>query len=465
MLRSLFALSLALLLAAPLVQAQGYGEPYGQPYDGLGGVRRAPSTGVRLGVGVGPSIYNGPDVLAGTSQRDNVIATNLGVTAELSVPFTPQFYGRLVGGLLNIGADDDRADVTGSTGGVPDARYNPWLTSETILAEGNLLYYLTPPATSTVSPYVFSGLSGLFATGDAVDGIRRSALAIPVGLGFEVRATRNLSFFAEGSYRFGLTRLADDADAVARANSGPEPPVDHCMEHPEKPECKPPTCDEEPNNPECKPVSCHEDPTQPSCQCYLNPSLPGCPGVGNDGASRRTRAGTGLILGGLRLGFNPAPPAYVPPPYIPPPVIVEPPPVVEPPVRAVCDLVELNTLYFDYGSATLDPRARALLNENVELLLANPACCVFIDSYLDHAEQDRFGMPLGGRRAQAVYDYYLSRGVEAGRLQIRNRGVAEPNCDKEDPGPGCERNRRVESLPVDCERFQFLLQNPSYSPY
>jgi outer membrane protein OmpA-like peptidoglycan-associated protein len=452
MLRFVFALGLALVLAAPQAQAQDYGQPYGSSYDGLSAGPRtaAPSTGVRLGIGVGPSFYFGPDVLAGTSLRDNVVATNVGVTAELTVPFTPQLYGRLMGGLLNIGADDNRADVTGSRGGVPDARYNPYLTSETILAEGNLLYYLTPPATSAVSPYVFSGLSGLFATGDAVNGINRSALAIPVGLGVEVRATRNLSFFAEGSYRFGLTRVADD-NVAATANASMGDP--HCDAYPEKPECKPPTCDEEPNNPECKPVSCHEDPTQPSC-----------PGTGSDGdAAGRSRFNSGLILGGLRLGFNPAPRAIVPPPYIPPPVVVQPPLVVEPPpVRAVCDLVELNTIYFDYGSATLTPRARALLAENVELLLANPECCVFVDSYLDHAEQDRFGMPVGGRRAQAVYDYYLSRGVEAGRLQIRNRGVAEPNCDKEDPGPGCERNRRVESIPVDCERFRFLLENPSY---
>lgn len=451
MLRSLFALGLALALAAPSVQAQGYGDPYGRPYDGLSAGSRAPSTGVRLGIGIGPYFYAGPDVLAGTSRRDNVVATNLGVTAEVSAPFTPQLYGRLMGGLLNIGADDSRADVVASTGGAPDARYNPYLTSQTILAEGNLLYYFTPPATAAVSPYVFSGLSGLFATGDAVSGINRSALAIPVGLGVEFRVARNLSLFAEGSYRFGLTPVASDV-SLAMANSGPEDPG-HCGTDPTKPECKPPTCDQDPTNPNCKPVSCHEDPTQPSCP----------PGVGNgNDASDRERFNSGLILGGLRLGFNPAPRPVVPP-YIPPPV-VEPPPVAPPPVRAVCDLVELNTLYFDYGSATLNPRARALLNENVELLLENPECCVFIDSYIDHAEQDQFGMPIGGRRAQAVYDYYLSRGVEAGRLQIRNRGVAEPNCDKEDPGPGCERNRRVESIPVDCERFLFLLQNPSYSP-
>ncbi len=89
-------------------------------------------------------------------------------------------------------------------------------------------------------------------------------------------------------------------------------------------------------------------------------------------------------------------------------------------------------------------------------MVTDPACCVYIDGYTDTSEGDRFGLGLSERRALAVYDYYLGRGVNARRLQVRNRGVAMPNCDKEDPGPGCEMNRRVESLPLDCERFRFL---------
>lgn len=462
MIRSLLALAMAVALAAPPALAQDY--PHHRPdrgYDGYGyGYDEpAPSTGVRVGVGVGPYIYFGPDVLAGSSLRDNVVATNVGVTAEVTVPFTSQLYGRLLGGALNIGADDDRADVTGSTGGVPDARYNPFLTSLTWLAEGNLMYYFTPPATSAVSPYIFTGLSGLFATGDAAPGVGRSALAIPVGFGIEARVARNLSLFAEGSYRFGLTEVATTLPATA--NMGPT----DCSENPDLPECKPPTCEEKPDDPECKPAQCHDTPGAPGCPpvpCHVNPNQPGCVGNGGD-ARDRTRFNSGLVLAGLRLGFNPAPPAYVPPPYIPPAPEPEPLPEPEPePVRPVCDLVELNTLYFDYGSTALTPRARALLNENVELLLENPECCIFVDSYTDHSERDEFGIPLGRRRAQAVYDYYLSRGVSASRMQIRARGVAEPNCDKEDPGRGCERNRRVESLPLDCERFQMMLTDPSY---
>ena len=140
-----------------------------------------------------------------------------------------------------------------------------------------------------------------------------------------------------------------------------------------------------------------------------------------------------------------------------------PPPAPEPP--RVCSLVELNAVTFDYGSTTLDTRARRRLDENVALLLESPECCVFVDGYVDESEFDTFEAPVADRRARAVAAYYLSRGVDEGRLQVRDRGLAVPSCDKEDPGPGCRRNRRVESLPVDCERFRFLIENPSYDPY
>ena len=457
MTRLLFALGL-LLLAAPFASAQGYDGPYAgdsRPvYNGLDrpGSRPAP---IRIGVGVGPYVYLGPDLLVGPLfYQDDVVSTTLGVTADVSFPLgSSQLYGRLLGGVLNIGADNGRLDVGTYTADgtfIQDASYNPFLTSETILAEGNLLYYITPPATSAFSPYVFTGLGALIATGDAALGVSRTALALPLGAGLEVRLTDALSIYGEAAYRIGLNSVGSEVASLLRtANFGGGDPV-YCSDFPDDPDCKPKPCeDPDSTDPICKPC---DDPASTN---------PNCPEVGGNGDSNfRTRFNSALFTGGLRLSFGApsAPPPYIPPP---PPVFVEPPPPT-PPAPQVCDLVELNTLYFDYGSSTLDRRARALLDENVELLLDNPNCCVFIDGFTDTSEYDRFGMPLAGRRAQAVYDYYLSRGVTASRLQIRNRGVATPNCDKEDPGPGCERNRRVESLPMDCERFQYLLENPSY---
>ena len=407
-------------------------------YNGLDDPYAREAPGVRVGLGVGPYIYAGPDILTGNAaDQDDVVATNLGVTAEISFPLSGQLYGRLVGGLLNIGADDDRADLP------LGPSQNPFLTSQTILAEANLLYYLTPPGRGALAPYVFSGLSGLFATGDAAPGVETTALAIPVGLGVEYGVSRNLSLFAEGSFRFGLTDVAGPF-VGANLSAGAD------------------VCDA--SGPDYDYHTCKKQNREPYCS--NGGDLPNCDEVENNGdGDVRSRFNSGLILAGLRLGFGGAPaPAYIPEPepvYVPEP---EPEPIPEP-QPLVCDLVELNSVYFDYGAGTLDRRGRSLLDENVELLLSNPACCVFIDGYTDTSEGDRFGLGLAGRRAQAVYDYYLGRGVSASRLQIRNRGVAAPDCDKEDPGQGCERNRRVESLPVDCERFRFLLDNPSYDPY
>lgn len=428
---------LALALFAATATAQpGYDRPVynGLDYDTYDDAR----PGVRVGVGIGPYIYAGPDILVGSAAlQDDVISTNLGVTGEVSFPLSGNLYGRVLGGILNIGADDVRPDL-------PFAAANPFLTSQTYLAEANLMYYLTPPGRG-FAPYVFSGLSGLFASGDAAPGVETTALAIPVGLGFEYGISRNLALYTEASYRFGLTEVGTE---TVRSRAGFSPDV----------------CDKKSsdyNEQACRdkggtPIpTCEQDPSQDRCRDVIN---------GRD-SNFRTRFNSGLITAGLRLGFGGAPSPRVPV-YEPlPPVRPETPrpPVIETP--QVCDLVELNSVYFDYGTGSLDRRGRALLDENVDLLLSNPACCVFIDGYTDTSEGDRFGMSLAGRRAQAVYDYYLSRGVSASRLQIRNRGVAVPACDKEDPGPGCERNRRVESLPVDCERFQFLLENPSYDPY
>ncbi len=457
MTRLLLALGLLALTLPAAAQTDPYGNPsYGNPYGpSYQAGARSQAVGVRIGVGVGASVYQGPDILVGPLQlQDDVVATNLAVTGEVSFPLgSEQLRGRLLGGLLNIGAEDSRADVP--------AGANPFLTSEVILAEGNLMYYLAAPGRAAFAPYLFTGLGGLFATGDAAPGVKSSILQIPVGVGAELALTRNLSIYGEAAYRFGLTSVGTQTGAaLANVSAGP------CLPGDITPACKP--CDDPTTtNPACKPCD-RPGSTNPVCLPCDNPNStdPGCPDVANGGnSSFGTRFNTSLFTGGLRLGFNPAPA-----PYIPPPVVFQPPhpdpPVVmpEPPAR-VCNLVELNPVYFDYGSSTVSTRARALLNENVELLLANPECCVFVDGTIDNQEMTRFGMPLGGRRAQAVYDYYLSRGVSASKLQIRNRGESTPNCDKEDPGIGCERSRRVETLPVDCDRFRALLENPASNPY
>jgi outer membrane protein OmpA-like peptidoglycan-associated protein len=112
---------------------------------------------------------------------------------------------------------------------------------------------------------------------------------------------------------------------------------------------------------------------------------------------------------------------------------------------------ELNAVYFDFEMSSLSAEARSRLDENIELLRRCPDICVVINGYADPQETDQ--LRLSERRAQEVMDYYVSNGIDAGRLQARGLGEA-PACNpKEDPGPGDRNCRRAESIPVDCDRM------------
>jgi outer membrane protein OmpA-like peptidoglycan-associated protein len=373
-------------------------------------------------------LYNGPNTLYDIPglEQENVTEVNPAVTGFVSFPLSgDQLRARLLAGVLNIGGV--RNSLIDLNGG------NPFLANEQLLLEGDLVIHLNSPATSTVSPYLFGGLGALiadpFGNDDIADDLDRDRVAyvLPLGVGLDLNLTRNLSLFGEASYRLPLNDVGEGS-LVSPFFEG---------------------CD---GDPDCI-AKCEQFPEDP--ECVLSDSE----------EEFDTKFGSALFTGGLKFGLGSRrAQAFIPPP---PPereiiveretVYVEQPRPPAPEAPRVCELVELNPVYFDHGSATLSTRAERLLDENIELLLDDNACCVFIDGYTDTSEFERFGMGLSGRRAQAVYDYYLSQGVGASRIQLRNRAAATPPCDKEDPGIGCSRNRRVESLPMDCERFELML--------
>ena len=439
--------SLLLLATAAFAAAAADAQPVYRPIEDDRGY---PAPGVRIGLSAGAMTYFGPDLinintdpgaLNSLDNQDGVTQTRPAVSAFVSFPLgTDRLYGRLQAGLGNLGADF-RADV-------PVAGANPFLTNEWFLGEADLLFNIISPRRTLVVPYLFSGFGVLYADpfgqDDDLDalGHDRTALYIPAGAGIDFRVTRNVSLFLEAAVRFGLGNSGraysfsgGPAAVPAPMYYSTGPTGDPCEKKPWKPECQP------------KPPDCPTNPNQPGCV------------LDDDETRFDRRFDFASLMGGVAIGFAPAPAVFIPPPPPPPPPPPIVPEVVETPPLPVCDLVELNSVYFEHGSATLSAGARALLAENLLLLREDPECCIFIDGYTDASEADRFGMPLAGRRAQAVYDYYLENGVAASRMHVRNRGTSVPDCDKEDEGPGCQRGRRVETVPMDCERFRMILES------
>lgn len=123
------------------------------------------------------------------------------------------------------------------------------------------------------------------------------------------------------------------------------------------------------------------------------------------------------------------------------------------------DKLELkDKLYFALDQATLDPASFPVLDETAEALKANTAFKVQIDGHSDSTGGEAHNQTLSERRAQAVRDYLVSRGVAPARLTWKGFSSSVP-VDTNQTSAGRENNRRVEFVVAliildDAERAQ-----------
>jgi OOP family OmpA-OmpF porin len=166
----------------------------------------------------------------------------------------------------------------------------------------------------------------------------------------------------------------------------------------------------------------------------------------------------------LTVGFNyafnkPAPPP--PPPAPPPPapvVVVETPPPPPPPPPARFEKITLSaTELFGFDSAKLSmPQPK--LDDIAAALQADPSITdVDITGYADRLGSAKYNLKLSQRRADAVRDYLVSKGVDSKRLKTYGKGAANPvvtcnNKKRADLIKCLEPNRRVEVEQITVER-------------
>jgi outer membrane protein OmpA-like peptidoglycan-associated protein/opacity protein-like surface antigen len=102
----------------------------------------------------------------------------------------------------------------------------------------------------------------------------------------------------------------------------------------------------------------------------------------------------------------------------------------------------LRGVNFEYNSAQLTPQDEAILDSVADILAQRPQFAVEVQGHTDGSGPDAYNQDLSERRASAVRDYLVGRGVPAGRLTARGYGESEPVAGN-DTAEGRALNRRV----------------------
>ena len=103
----------------------------------------------------------------------------------------------------------------------------------------------------------------------------------------------------------------------------------------------------------------------------------------------------------------------------------------------------ISDLKFDYNKWDIKPQYYSGLDNGVNILNLNPTMKVEIQGHTDSIGSDAFNKTLSEKRAKAVMDYLVSRGISTDRLTAVGMGEADPIATNATP-EGRAENRRVE---------------------
>jgi len=106
-------------------------------------------------------------------------------------------------------------------------------------------------------------------------------------------------------------------------------------------------------------------------------------------------------------------------------------------------LVILERVFFKSGSSVLEPDASRSLDQAAESLIYWSDVKVEIGGYTDNRGSDGQNRALSLDRAKAVRTYFVTKGIDASRLEVKGYGSQNPVADNNTPD-GQSQNRRVE---------------------
>jgi OmpA-OmpF porin, OOP family len=105
--------------------------------------------------------------------------------------------------------------------------------------------------------------------------------------------------------------------------------------------------------------------------------------------------------------------------------------------------IVLNNVFFDFDKATLKTESYPELNRVVDLLTEQTGIQIEISGHTDAVGSDEYNLGLSNRRANAVKNYLVGKGVPAERISAVYFGETKP-VDSNETIEGRKKNRRVE---------------------
>ncbi len=104
----------------------------------------------------------------------------------------------------------------------------------------------------------------------------------------------------------------------------------------------------------------------------------------------------------------------------------------------------LHNIYFDFDQTTLKPESFKELETLHDLMTRNPAMTIELAGHTDFIGSDGYNKGLSERRAKAVAQYLLGKGISAERIKWVGYGETKPMASNDDEEEGRELNRRTE---------------------
>lgn len=108
-------------------------------------------------------------------------------------------------------------------------------------------------------------------------------------------------------------------------------------------------------------------------------------------------------------------------------------------------IIELRNVFFDTGKDILRQDSYEQLTQLITYLNQKPKGEIEIRGHTDNVGNDEDNQKLSERRAKAVYDYLVSKGINPIRLKYNGFGETTP-VDSNETLEGKQKNRRVEFL-------------------